>query len=122
MLFLSSCAPSHTVLGMRTVVYEGWKKVGYIPNTGNFEYICECLVVLAILLMIEYTMTEIIIQDFHSLFANGRGAGCHLEGGRRHTAGQGDPPAGARRDLRRADGESRSGGGRYQYPEDDGCF
>ena len=23
-----------------------------------------------------------LIQDFHSLFANGRGAGCHLEGGR----------------------------------------
>ena len=63
-----------------------------------------------------------LIQGFHSLFANGRGTGCHLEGGRRHTAGQGDPPAGAGGDLRRADGESRGGGGCYQYPEDDGCF
>lgn len=63
---------THTVLGMRTVVYEGWKKVGYIPNTGNLEYICECLVVLAILLMIEYTMTEIINSRFPFLIGKSR--------------------------------------------------
>lgn len=63
---------THTVLGMRTVAYEGWKKVGYIPDTGNFEYICECLVVLAILLMIEYTMIEIINSRFPFLIGKSR--------------------------------------------------
>ena len=55
---------THTVLGMRTVAYEGWKKVAFIPNTAGLEYICECLVVLAILLMIEYSITEIINSRF----------------------------------------------------------
>ena len=51
---------THTVLGMRTVAYEGWKKVAFIPEKANLEYICECLVVLAILLMIEYSIIEVI--------------------------------------------------------------
>ncbi len=55
---------THTVLGMRTVAYEGWKKVGFIPKTGNMEYVCECLVVLAILLLIEYSIVEIINSKF----------------------------------------------------------
>ncbi len=55
---------THTVLGMRTVAYEGWKKVAFIPKTAGLEYICECLVVLAILLMIEYSITEIINSRF----------------------------------------------------------
>ncbi len=55
---------THTVFGMRTVAFEGWKKVGYIPNVGNFEYIVECLAVLAILLLIEYTIVEMINKRF----------------------------------------------------------
>lgn len=51
---------THTVLGMRTVAYEGWKKVASIPETAGLEYICECLVVLVILLMIEYSIIEVI--------------------------------------------------------------
>ncbi|MBQ2320887.1 MAG: acyltransferase family protein [Lachnospiraceae bacterium] len=51
---------THTVLGFRTIVYNGWKSVAYIPKIGNFEYICECLVVLAILLLIEYSIVEIV--------------------------------------------------------------
>lgn len=51
---------THTVLGVRTVAYEGWSKVAFIPETAGLGYICACLVVLAILLMIEYSMTEII--------------------------------------------------------------
>ena len=55
---------THTVFGMRTVAYEGWKKVGFIPNTGSMEYVAECLVVLAILLLIEYSIVEIINSRF----------------------------------------------------------
>jgi len=33
-------------------------------DNSNIEYICECLVVLAILLMIEYSITEIINSRF----------------------------------------------------------
>ncbi len=55
---------THTVFGMRTVAYEGWKKVGFMPKTGNMEYVAECLVVLAILLLIEYSIVEIINSRF----------------------------------------------------------
>ncbi|MFG6329689.1 MAG: hypothetical protein K1W06_09515, partial [Lachnospiraceae bacterium] len=55
---------THTVLGMKTIAYEGWKKIAFIPKTAGLEYICECLVVLAILLMIEYSITEIINSRF----------------------------------------------------------
>ena len=58
---------THTVLGMRTVAYEGWKKVAFIPKTAGFEYICECLVVLAILLLIEYSIVEIVNSRFYFL-------------------------------------------------------
>lgn len=58
---------THTVLGMRTVAFEGWKKVAYIPKTGNFEYICECLAVLVILLLIEYSIIEIVNSRFSFL-------------------------------------------------------
>lgn len=63
---------THTVLGMRTVAYEGWKKVAFIPDKGNLEYICECLVVLAILLMIEYSMTEMINKYLPFLIGKSR--------------------------------------------------
>lgn len=51
---------THTVLGMRSVAYFGWAKVAYIPDVGNFEYICECLVVLVILMLIEYSIITIV--------------------------------------------------------------
>lgn len=63
---------THTLLGMRTVAYEGWKKVAFIPETGDFEYICECLAVLAILLMIEYSIIEIINTWFPFLIGKNR--------------------------------------------------
>lgn len=51
---------THTVLGMRSVAYFGWAKVAYIPKNGSLEYICECLVVLIILMLIEYSIITII--------------------------------------------------------------
>lgn len=63
---------THTVLGFRTIAYEGWKKVAFIPETADFEYIFECLVVLAILLMIEYSVIEIINRWFPFLIGKGR--------------------------------------------------
>ena len=55
---------THTVLGFRTLVYKGWASVGYMPKTGSFEYICHCFVVLAILLLIEYSLVVIINDRF----------------------------------------------------------
>lgn len=63
---------THTLLGVRTIAYEGWKKVAFIPETGNFEYIFECLIVLAILLMIEYSIIEIINTWFPFLIGKNR--------------------------------------------------
>ena len=51
---------THTVLGMRTVAYSGWKKVAYMPDTGNLEYICECIIALIILMFIEYGIITFI--------------------------------------------------------------
>jgi len=68
---------THTLLGMRTVAYEGWKEVAFMPKTGSLEYICECLVVLAILLMIEYSIVEIINSKFPFLIGKYQGTGLY---------------------------------------------
>lgn len=55
---------THTVFGLRSVAYFGWKKVSYLPTVGNTKYICQCLVVMAILMMIEYSLVLIINSRF----------------------------------------------------------
>ena len=55
---------THTVFGLRSVAYFGWKKVSYLPSVGNAKYICQCLVVMAILMMIEYSLVLIINSKF----------------------------------------------------------
>ena len=49
---------THTVFGLRSVAYFGWQKV------SSAKYVCQCLVVMAILMMIEYSLVLIINSKF----------------------------------------------------------
>ena len=51
---------THTVFGLRSVAYFGWQKVSYFPSVGSTKYVCQCLVAMAILMMIEYSLVLII--------------------------------------------------------------
>lgn len=55
---------THTALGFKNIALKGWKSVCYIPSTGSFEYICECFVVLGILMLMMYTVIFIINTYF----------------------------------------------------------
>ena len=55
---------THTVFGLRSVAYFGWQKVSYFPSVGSAKYVCQCLVVMAILMMIEYSLVLIINSKF----------------------------------------------------------
>lgn len=55
---------THTALGFKNIALKGWKSVCYIPSEGNFEYICQCLVVLGILMLMMYTVIFIINTYF----------------------------------------------------------
>ena len=51
---------THTVWGLRTLAYQGWKFIAYIPDKRGLEYICECTMVLIVLLLLEYPIIEFI--------------------------------------------------------------
>lgn len=55
---------THTVFGLRSVAYFGWQKVAYLPSEGNTKYVCQCLIIMAILMMIEYSLVLIINSKF----------------------------------------------------------
>ncbi len=55
---------THTVLGIRTILYNGWGKYAYMPKEGNLEYLFACFMVLVIMMMVEYSLVEIINTRF----------------------------------------------------------
>lgn len=55
---------THTVFGLRSVAYFGWEKVTFLPDVGNHKYVGQCIIILAILMMIEYSLVLIINSKF----------------------------------------------------------
>ena len=63
---------THTVFGLKTVAYKGWESVAYIPDKFGLEYLCECLVVLVILVGMEYAVIELVNRRCPFLLGKGR--------------------------------------------------
>lgn len=55
---------THTVFGFRRIAYRGWSYVGWIPQVANVEYVLECFGVLAVLVLMEYGVVELVNRHF----------------------------------------------------------
>jgi fucose 4-O-acetylase-like acetyltransferase len=60
---------THTVFGFRRIAYRGWSYVGWIPREAGLEYVLECFGVLAVLVLMEYGIVELVNRRFP--FLNG---------------------------------------------------
>ncbi|MCR5202894.1 MAG: acyltransferase family protein [Lachnospiraceae bacterium] len=51
---------THTVLAYKAIAYEGWRWMAHFKEANSAEYILHCFIVLALLMLMQYTVIHII--------------------------------------------------------------